>query len=57
MGATVRTNLQNLKGRTDSLSVVLQSKAVGTDKETIRQGTGDVDDAFDGAIDAYESQL
>ncbi|PWY67602.1 hypothetical protein BO94DRAFT_478862 [Aspergillus sclerotioniger CBS 115572] len=57
VGATVRTNLQNLKVRTDNLSVALQSKAVGADKETIRQGTGDVDDAFDGAIDAYESQL
>ncbi|RAL04246.1 cell wall mannoprotein 1 family protein [Aspergillus ibericus CBS 121593] len=56
VGATVRTNLQNLKSRTDSLSVVLQSKATGPDRETIRLGTGDVDDAFDSAIDAYEPQ-
>ncbi|PYI02005.1 hypothetical protein BO78DRAFT_326093 [Aspergillus sclerotiicarbonarius CBS 121057] len=56
VGATVRTNLLNLKSRTDSLSVALQSKATDTDRETIRQGTVDVDDAFDGAIDAYEPQ-
>ena len=46
-----------MRSRTLALSVALQNKAVGADKETIRQGTGDVDDAFDSAIDSYESRL
>lgn len=57
MGSAVRLNLVNLRSRTVALSVALQGKAVGADKETIRQGTGDVDDAFDSAIDSYESRL
>ena len=57
MGSAVRLNLVNLRSRTVALSVALQGKAVGADKQTIQQGTGDVDDAFDSAIDSYESRL
>ncbi|PYH96914.1 hypothetical protein BO71DRAFT_319638 [Aspergillus ellipticus CBS 707.79] len=55
VGPAIQNNLRSLKSKTDGLSVALQGKAAGTDKETIRQGTGDVDDAFDSAIDAYDS--
>ncbi|OJZ87850.1 hypothetical protein ASPFODRAFT_132894 [Aspergillus luchuensis CBS 106.47] len=57
VGSAVRLNLVNMRSRTVALSVALQNKAVGADKETIRQGTGDVDDAYDSAIDSYESRL
>ncbi|RAK82163.1 cell wall mannoprotein 1 family protein [Aspergillus fijiensis CBS 313.89] len=57
VGSTIRTNLHALRVKTDGLSVALQAKAAGADKETIRQGTGDVDDAYDNAIDAYDMQM
>ncbi|PYH45581.1 cell wall mannoprotein 1 family protein [Aspergillus saccharolyticus JOP 1030-1] len=57
VGSTIRTNLHAPRVKTDALSVALQSKAVGADKETIRQGTGDVDDAYDNAIVAYDMQM
>ncbi|PWY69105.1 hypothetical protein BO70DRAFT_416999 [Aspergillus heteromorphus CBS 117.55] len=55
VGQAMQNNLRSLKMKTDGLSAALQSKASGSDKETIRLGTGDVDDAFDSAIDAYDT--
>jgi hypothetical protein len=53
VSSIVKLDLQNLKTKTDTLSVALQGKATATDKETIKSGTVDVDAAFQSGIAAY----
>ncbi|KAE8396408.1 hydrophobic surface binding protein A-domain-containing protein [Aspergillus alliaceus] len=53
VSSIVKTDLQNLKSKTDTLSIALQNKATATDKDTIKSGTADVDAAFQSGLAAY----